>query len=409
MFVKFHFMEDSNLLWSTLLIKYVNNELTQAELKELERQMSTSLIKQRQFKELTDPEEFIKLFQDLHSINTEEPWKRLVAAHPFLEKPPTIRFYKKKAFKEWMLRAAIVIGLFSIGSIYIYFFRTNYKASINFKPTAKEDILPLIKNYSYIKAVTGSEYNLETAGTGVLYESRGIKLIYRDTMLEIEAKDPDQSGYNEIFDLVTAPCKQLLVQFPDGSRIRLNAATTVRFPLLFSKNERRVNLYGEALFDVASNRNVPFVVGLKGGLEAQATGTIFNISSYENENVTTTLITGEIKMVYERKPYPVKKGQQAEFTKDKKIRIIEKPDYSKAVAWTRNEFAFDNIDIKEMMREIGRFYHYKIVFKDSLPDMASGGVLPTDKKLDDIITVLETQNKIKIQPEGDSLIVSRKH
>lgn len=86
MSVEILFMKDSNLPWSALLARYVNKEITPKELEELNRQMSDSPIKQQQFKVWTDPDELMKLLQELHSVNTDEPWKRLVTANPFLAK-----------------------------------------------------------------------------------------------------------------------------------------------------------------------------------------------------------------------------------------------------------------------------------------------------------------------------------
>lgn len=402
MFVKFHFMEDSNYQWSTLLSKYRRKEINEEELKELERLINTCPVKMRQFKQWTDPQEFAKQLQYYNSIKTEGSWERLLAAHPSMATPHKIPFFKEPAVRRFILETLAISGLIVLG----YFFITSLTKDSD-KLTAAI-LQPVIKDYSYIKDSTGSEYNLATVAKGTILESGGVKLVYGDSILEI-ADGPDMnSNYNALLDLVTAPKKQMQVRFSDGSLIKLSSASTLRFPLSFTANERRVQMSGQAFFNVATNKPAPFKVSLMNGVVAEATGTTFNIISYENGNIVLSLITGTINMIYGNIKVPVHAGQQIEFTQEKKFRFIQNPDCEQAIAWTRNEFDFENKDIKDVIREIGRFYHYEVVFKDSLPPMLSGGTFNTKNNLQNILSAIEALNKVDIQPEGNTLIVTRK-
>jgi len=401
MFVKFHFMEDSNYQWSTLLKKYIRKEISEEELKELEHHINTCPVKMRQFKQWTNRQEFAKQLQSYNSIQTEGAWERLLAAHPSLATPHKIPFFKEPAVRRFILETLAIGGIV----VLVYLFITSLTQHSD-KLTAAI-LQPVIKDYSYIKDSSGSEYNLATTAKGTLLESKGVKLVYRDSILEIADDHAMNSNYNVLMDLVTAPQKQMQVKFSDGSLIKLSSASAVRFPLRFAANERRVQMSGQAFFNVVPNKPVPFKVIIN-GVEAEATGTTFNITSYENGTIMLSLITGTINMNYGKTTIPVHAGQQIEFTREKKFRFIQKPNFEQAIAWTKNEFDFYNKDIKDVIMEIGRFYHYEVVFKDSLPPMPSGGTFDTKDNLQNILSAIKALNKVDIQPEGNTLIVTSK-
>jgi transmembrane sensor len=394
-------MEDSNYQWSTLLRKYRRQEINEEELKELQRLINSCPFKMWQFKQWTDPQEFAKRLQRYNSIKTEGAWERLVAAYPSVVTPDRIPFLKQPAVRRFILESLAIAGVVAI--VYLSITLSNKDPD----QLTAAILQPVIMDYSYVKDISGNEYNLATSGKGTILESKGAKLVYRDTILEIANDGKMHSNNKVLMDLVTAPRQQMQLRFSDGSLIKLSSASAVRFPLQFASSERRVQLSGQAFFNVVKNKPVPFKVRLMNGVEAEATGTTFNITSYDNGTIVLSLISGTINMIYGKIKVPVHPGQQIEFTQEKKFRFIENPNFEQATAWTRNEFDFYNKDIKDVIREIGRFYHYDVKYKDSLPPMPASGTFDTKNNLHEILSAIATLNKVDIQPEGNTLIVSR--
>lgn len=207
----------------------------------------------------------------------------------------------------------------------------------------------------------------------------------------------NQSGEYNV--LSTPNGKQWKMVLPDGTKVFLNAGSSLRFPATFEgKHERLVELSGEAYFDVVHDAKKPFKV--KAGNEIiEDIGTVFNISSYSGEKVKATLVKGAIKIG----THILKPGQQA--VVDSLNIKIKGVDTVGAVAWTEGQFSMENITVQEMMNQLSRWYNIPVEYIGTPPAESFGGLLDRNVPLSNILTVLNA-NGINAKVENNKIIVS---
>lgn len=192
------------------------------------------------------------------------------------------------------------------------------------------------------------------------------------------------------------------VQLPDGSKVWLNAMTSLKYPANFSTSkERRVRLDGEAYFEVSKDKQHPFIVS-SDNQEVKVLGTHFNISGYPDEaSVKTTLLEGAV-LVNNRE---LKPGQQASLKE--KIITITNTDVEEAVAWKAGMFMFTDLNLGELMKMVSRWYDVDVVYtsKEVINQQFSGSV-SRFQKVSQLIQVLERTNLVKFKIEGRKITIS---
>jgi ferric-dicitrate binding protein FerR (iron transport regulator) len=199
----------------------------------------------------------------------------------------------------------------------------------------------------------------------------------------------------------------LIVSLPDGSQVKLNALSSLKYPKKFTGNERAVELTGEASFTVAKDTRHPFRVSTT-EVEAVAKGTVFNVKAYEEEStVTVTLYEG---VIYVETPSGIKKineGDQA-VIKDGNIRINEKVNMDFVLAWQEKDILFEGESLLSIMQQIKRCYNREFRIKGNPPTMPglAGKVSSTANSLPDLLkTIEEHVPKIKFEFAYDSTII----
>jgi ferric-dicitrate binding protein FerR (iron transport regulator) len=392
---KYTVMEDGNNNWSALLKKYLRNEITPAEIEEMDRQMQSSPMKQWQFKEQTRPGAFINDLKEVYYFDRKKARERLQAKLPFLQQPLVIPFYKRSTFK-WMVGIAaaimIVIGVWML------------------MPVSKSKGFPIKKN-SYVILPNGEEVNLENVSSDMPYNVDDYQIRYTNDGLVVELNEQarEKTVWGN-FTVVTAAKKKISVRLFDGTAVQLNAQSTLSAPLYFNTTSRDVELNGEGYFTIVTNHEMPFVVSLKNKLTVTAEGTIFNIRSYENQEVATTLIEGKVKMKSVSDSILLQQGEQAETVNKKMIKAVKNPDIDQATAWRKKgDYYFKNMPIKDVMIEIGYWYGYDVEFRgQGFKNELASGKFERDANIDSLIMALEFINPVIIKREGQKLLVSPK-
>ena len=174
--------------------------------------------------------------------------------------------------------------------------------------------------------------------------------------------------FNEIDNAFGTVSKLTL---PDGTKVWLNSGSHFRYPLFFSSKVRKVFLSGEAYFEVAHNKRKPFVVTTS-DIDVMATGTVFNVMAYENEDdVEATLVSGKISMAKENGSSPIPKsiisvnpGQKATLNKGKKKITVQKADIAKIVSWKDGKLIFENDPMDVVIKKLDRWYNTNIILVD---------------------------------------------
>jgi len=211
--------------------------------------------------------------------------------------------------------------------------------------------------------------------------------------------DPDS------FNTLSTPTGgQYNIVLADGTKVYLNTVSSIKYPTQFNGDQRIVELEGEAYFEVAKNRNKPFIVK-SGSQSIEVLGTHFNVHAYTNESVVkTTLLEGSVAVSYKNQKSILKPGQQSSISDNfSKIKIKE-VDTEAAVAWKNGRFKFDNADLKTVMKQLERWYGIKVEYRGDVSDVRFNGGTFMNKNLSEVLKVLELSN-IKFKVEGKTIIV----
>jgi ferric-dicitrate binding protein FerR (iron transport regulator) len=189
----------------------------------------------------------------------------------------------------------------------------------------------------------------------------------------------------------------------DGTKVWLNASSSIRFPVVFKGSERRVQITGEAYFEVVHDAAKPFRVEAR-GQTVEVLGTHFNVNSYDDEaSVKTTLLEGSVKVTAEGCNAIIKPGEQSDL-KDGKL-SVNKVDVDGVVAWKNGYFIFDNEDIRSVMKLISRWYDVDVTYHLS-KNVRVGGTFSKAENLDHLLKSFELIGNIHCDLNERRIIVS---
>ena len=201
--------------------------------------------------------------------------------------------------------------------------------------------------------VNGSSFVMEKLGEGIVFEEKGLNYTRSKSTNELEyhlIKIPRGGGYS----LVLA----------DGSRVFLNAASQLKFPVVFAENERRVYLEGEAYFDVVQDKGKSFIVEA-GGVEIQVLGTEFDVRAYsEEEEVLTTLVEGKVRIAVDATNVALLPSEQAVWIPSKEKMEVKQVDLERFIGWKNGRWVFNKTTIWQIMNELCRWYDLKVEYSN---------------------------------------------
>jgi len=208
-----------------------------------------------------------------------------------------------------------------------------------------------------------------------------------------------------LFNTLSTPTGgQYNIVLADGTKVYLNAVSSIKYPTQFNGDQRIVELDGEAYFEVAKNKNKPFIVK-SGDQDIEVLGTHFNVHAYDNESVVkTTLLEGSVAVNYKNQKAILKPGQQSNVSEKFNKITIKQVDTEAAIAWKNGRFKFDNADLKTVMRQLERWYGIKVEYRGDVSDVRFNGGTFMNKNLSEVLKVLELSN-IKFKVEGKTIIV----
>jgi len=198
------------------------------------------------------------------------------------------------------------------------------------------------------------------------------------------------------------------IQLADGTNVWLNAMSELRFPVKFGTSERKVELSGEAYFEVAKNENVPFKV-LTSNQEIEVKGTHFNVNSYADENFSrTTLLEGSVKVsnpADRGKSWLLNPGEQAETNKKNGQTAIGKANMKEAIAWKNGYFLFNDEKLESIMAKVARWYDVEVVYEGKLEEQSFLGQIERSKKISALLKLLELSGNVHFKISGRRIVV----
>lgn len=262
-------------------------------------------------------------------------------------------------------------------------------------------------NKATLTLADGSKVVLDDAQNGVLSAVAGVS-ISKNAKGEINySSTAEKSAPNQINILETPRGGIYQVTLADGTHVWLNSASRLKYPVSFSANERRVELEGEAYFEVAHRDKQPFrVISNKQTIEVL--GTHFNVSTYPEQTRTrTTLLEGSVKVMSadSQSHTTLKPGQEA--ATDGSTVKTRNVDTDLAVAWKEGLFRFDHDDIQTIMNKISRWYDVDVIYRDDVKDIRFGGSVSRFSDIEKVLNKLELTNTIHFKIEGRRIYVMK--
>ena len=391
-----------------LFKKYLENKCSPEELKLLLKEF-----------DIEDNEELLRTLiiqeleteQEISSFTTEELENSLTGTFNAIktkldsEKINAVAPVVPLIKRNWFRLAAAAVFVLAVIGVYLLVNQHPVELPVANNQHQTNDILPG-GNKAVLTLSDRSDINLENVSNGTILKEGDTKISkLNDGQLvynTLEEK-PAQVLYNTV---TTPRGGQYQLLLADGSKVWLNSASSIRFPVSFSGDTRRVEVSGEAYFEVAKNASMPFKVDVAGKNEIEVLGTHFNINSYEDEgSIKTALLEGSVKVTSLKtgESKLITPGQQAQVNTDGQI-AIKKVDLDKVMAWKNGYFNVDGADTRMVMQLISRWYDVDVVYEGAIPKREFGGDLEKNLKLSQVLKSLE-KNDLHFRLEGKKLVV----
>jgi transmembrane sensor len=242
---------------------------------------------------------------------------------------------------------------------------------------------------------------LDSAANGALAQEGPAEVIKEGG--QIVYKGAGGAG-SVVYNTMTTPRgRQYNLMLADGTRVWLNAASSITYPTAFTGSERTVSITGEVYFEVAHRAAMPFTVQ-KGDVRVQVLGTHFNVNAYEEEpSLDVTLLEGAVRVVKGGHTSHIRPGQQAQVQGDG-MKVVSDVDVDEVMAWKNGYFRFGGVGIESLMGQLSRWYDVEIEYKKKVDDRFYAEI-PRDTKLSDALKALELTGQVRFGIEGKKIIV----
>ncbi|XHR97035.1 FecR family protein [Mucilaginibacter sp. UC70_90] len=227
---------------------------------------------------------------------------------------------------------------------------------------------------------------------------------------KFDKKNGEQAheGVPQINTITTPRGGQYQVILEDGTKVQLNAASSIKFPEYFTGANREIELNGEAYFEVAKDKAHPFIVKAN-STRVQVLGTHFNINAYsDNPDITTTLLEGSVKMSKGAVAVMLLPGQQGAVNQNSSSIKVSRADVEANMAWTKGFFVFHDQSIVTIMKQVSRWYDVDIEYQDiQVQENEFGGTISKYKDIEELLDNIKLTGSIHYKIEGRRVIIMK--
>lgn len=375
---------------ANLIAGYVKGTLSETEHQELDDWVCISNDNLLLFERLTDEKNIGQIEEWIKTVDTEKALEQIKQSERFRAAAVQKSW---KRFIPYQVAASVLLitGLF----VFKPFGKKNLPAETAIQQPA--DISPG-SNKASLTLADGKIILLgaRTTDTSV---NDDLKILHQGEIVYRQASVPHPLEYHTL----TVPKKGTYkLELPDGTKVWLNAASSIRYPVAFEQTERKVFISGEVYFEVAKDKTKPFRV-VAGNVMVEALGTAFNVSAYPDDSfISATLAEGSVRVSEGKVNNILKPGQQAKITnKDFTVTDVETEE---AIAWKNNRFRFVNAPLDEIMKQIARWYDAEIVYT-KMPSDHFNADISKDVPVSKLLHYLELTKSVQFRIEGNRIIV----
>lgn len=381
--------------WDKVLDKLEANKATGLELNTEEEDLLKELQEIR-----TDAEQAFKAY---NTFDTDKKWAELKQQiqPEHIDKNANKKGQQIRLWPRISAAAAAILIIVGIGLAL-------QKEGHDVKNVFHNDI-PAGINSATLTLDNGKKIILSNTNSGKLASEAGI-LISKSADGEViySIKDQNEGAANKTHTLETVNGQTYRLQLPDQSKVWLNAASSIKFPASFAGlKSRKVELTGEAYFEISKDKEHPFIVKTN-QQEVQVLGTHFNINSYpDKQNTSTTLLEGSVKITNEhQKEQLLKPGETALVNNSENI-LVSPADIKSAMAWKNGDFRFNEERIDEIMLKISRWYDIEVTYQGPVSKEKFSGKISRNKNISEVLNMLSYSNAVKFIVEGRRVTVMK--
>lgn len=371
-----------------LIAGFLKQTLTIEEKEELDEWIMRSDENMILFEKMTDEKNIEQAAGWFKQMNVEEELKQTKR-----------KIHERKRTGGWIYTMAAAIIILIIAGVFIW---QNERGKNNTKTIAitKPDITPG-SDQATLTLANGQQIVLNNKGADTSINDQ-VKLRRKDGQLIYTS---DAATKELAYNTLTTPGKgQYELVLPDGTKVWLNAESSIRYPVAFIGSERKVFVTGETYFEVATDKTKPFRV-MANDIMLEDLGTQFNVNAYNNEPYfSATLVEGAVRVTKGSKEIILKPGQQAQI-RDDNFTILT-ADMDAVTAWKNNQFKFSSTSIDEVMRQVGRWYGADVEFKDSL-NLHLNATIGRNVPVSKLLNIFEETGQVHFKIEDNKIIVMK--
>ncbi|HMF73224.1 MAG TPA: FecR domain-containing protein [Flavitalea sp.] len=383
---------------SVILTNYLKGTITDREQRQLDEWLNESPDHAAFFQQINDPQTMGALLEKMDNYDDAFIWNKILERRRIISSGSHRVFY----FPRWMWAAAIFLIL---GSCVYLYFTNKTNTAVEGSQISKTHDVPPGGNKAILTLSDGSKVMLDDASNGSVARQGHTKVVKLDSG-RIAYYGSSTANREIVYNKLQTPRGgQYQLTLCDGSKVWLNAASSITYPVIFSGKERIVSVTGEAYFEVAHNTESPFKVNINNKAQIEVLGTNFNVKAYEEEAaIYTTLLEGSLLVgsgqtsgnsgkfqkqnVSQVKLLP---GEQALLFGNTTvpIKVNKNADMDGTIAWKNKIFNFQDKTLKEIMPEIVRWYDLEVAYDPGVSDMEFGGDIPMTLTLSQVLKVLQ--------------------
>lgn len=277
-------------------------------------------------------------------------------------------------------------------------------------PPAKPDILPG-GDKALLTLSDGSTIVLDSARPGSLTR-QGNTQVVKSAAGALQYKTLAGNDAPITYNILSTPRGgQYRLILPDGSKVWLDAASSIRYPTAFTGTSREVEVAGEAYFEITKDPSMPFRVlaahrlGEPHPMAIEVLGTAFNVNAYDDEaSIRTSLLEGSVRLVKGQHSGLLKPGQQVQTQDNGEMQGVPEADMEKAVAWKNGLFEFDDETLPAVMRQLSRWYDVDVVYEGKIPADRFSGRISRKTTLAGVFRILKLSD-VRFTIEDKKIIV----
>lgn len=388
-----------------LLRKKLEGTLSAAEAQELDDWAEDTAANKALLQRVSDPEQLVQDLQLLKESN-ENIFAKLQAAIPELtdEKIPATPVHRVHFLRRGFLKYAAAILLIVCVAVWFWISSNNKKSETGKSIVQQPVEIPPGGNKAVLTLADGSSILLDSAGNGAIAQ-QGNTSIEKLSNGQIRYNSSGTTGTVMNNTMRTPRGGQFQLTLPDGTRVWLNAASSITYPVAFNTSERKVSVTGEVYFETTKDPSKPFLINIDGRSTIKVLGTSFNVNAYHNETfITTTLLDGAVQVQSNSQSMVLKPGQQSMQSSGGVISLHPIADLERAIAWKNGRFDFNGLDLAAIMRQLERWYDIETEFNGPASKEIFKGRLTRDLSLNQVLEILGNM-EVKYKLNGRKLIL----